>query len=386
MHNKVMGGGLFSRLTGLLKGFGSKPRRRTGVQKPKNPPVKERVLLYGDLAVLGRNDSNIPEGCRKIYDANMAIGAQFKKAKKRMERKALLYKYLELTVRDGKSLSKTLQGMVPDEERLMVFAGEKGTGVHVGLEAAAKEATMKAERSKRLKAALAYPIGIAVFTIILLNVFGYILIPTFAEINPQSNWNDFQRDIYWYTRHTYVWLPMVFGVIGSLFALIRLVDKRVVGGAREKIDEFFPFNLMKMNRGAGFISALGNMVEAGVNIKEALGDLEKNSDEPWTNHYVRQMHMRIRKGDGKKPGAALSVSMFSPEVLVRFRIYAEASSTQFAAALGEIAQKANEEALNKVESIAGVVKYVMLGVAGLTAAVVFLAMYSIALGGSAGVM
>lgn len=381
MRNKAGNGGVLARLIASMNIGNPRARRRGGLQRPKSIPLAERVLLYGDLAVLGRNENNIPEGCRKIYDANMAIGAQFKKAKRRMERKALLYKYLERTVRDGRTLSKTLEGMVPDGERLMVFAGEKGTGVHLGLEAAAKEARIKAERSKRLKAALAYPIGIAIFTVVLLNVFGYVLIPTFAEINPISNWNDFQRNIYWYTRHTYIWVPLILAGIGGLIGLIRLVDKRVLGGTREKIDDLFPFNLMKLNRGAGFISALGNMVEAGVNIKEALSDLEKNSKEPWTNYYAKQMFMRIRRGDGKKPGAALSVSMFSPDVLVRFRVHAEASSTQFAAALEEIAGKANEEALGKVEAIAGAAKYTMLGVAGLTAAIVFLGMYSIALSG-----
>lgn len=344
---------------------------------PRNIPAAKREEFYGFLTTLIKSETRLQDATGKVADVLEAQAKETYLSRVSLNSTAKLYRYVERELRKGNALSVSLRGIVPDDEIMMLVAGERGNLVD-GLEAATIEANAKSEMANAFKKGLAYPAGLLVFLLVALNWIGSNLLPTLAQLLPVNRWSESQQNLYWLTTNVGAWVPIIVGFLALLGFAVIMLNKTLVGAPREAVQSLPPFNTIRKITGANYLTTLSSLMTAGETLKDALHRMQANTESRYLGYYIDEALRKERTGAAAGgPGAIVGSKLFTPWIMVKLRIYGEGSVKDFAHKMLDIATDARQEAVGSILGSAKLVNILVLVLLGAVIGYTAVTMYSI---------
>lgn len=317
----------------------------------------KRLSVYRRLASLVRNGTNVDDAVAYLYKRASNNGA------KPGEPDAVVFSDWLNRIRNGKPFSEALGEWAPISERMIIAAGEK-SGLLVENLLSVCDVVESNKRMKRaVISSLFQPVMLCLASIGVLMMFGYKVIPMFAQISSPETWKGAAYSMYLassFVKSIWLWVflgSIVVGVVLIIFSLTRLT-----GPVRVVLDKIPPWSTYRLWVGSGFILSLSAMIKSGEPIQRSMQDLRKTASP-----YLRE---RIDAGlAGLKMGQNLGIALEKAghdfpdrEVIEELVIYSNQSG--FDAALEIIGRDWLEKGVKVVETQSAVMNGIAKGLMG----------------------
>lgn len=298
------------------------------------------------------------------------------KLKRRQDsRKNFQGKIFEVWIQEmkkGKQFYQAIDGWVPVSELNLIAAGERGQGIHVGLE----EAIRFTESFSKIKSIIIggsiYPVALLGIAFFFIGSFSKQLAPVFLSFLNLEYWPADAQFLlamskfistYWYI------------VLASFIAIGFFISKTLgiwSSRTREKVfDNLPPWSIYKSYNTAAFLITLSSMMRSGTPLNNSLQSMAIISNR-WLRHYLEKMMLNLKKGS-KNFGVALDVGLMDPETAGDIIDYSELGS--FEEAIHAIGSQNIEEIIKKIEAQMAVFRNLMLLVVGLIAGWIYFTTY-----------
>lgn len=337
----------------------------------------ERVDFYSFLISLLENGGSLQEASEKVARVLKDQSKQAKFGKAKIQKAGQLYEYVSRSLRESKPLHVALKGRIPDAEAMLLLAGARGDLID-GLKAAASQAKASAEMRQTLIKGILYPIALFIALVYAAYWIGNNLFPTLEMLKPLATWTDGQRKVHWFTTSVGVWVPILLSLFIGLAVVVVLINRRVIGPAREYVDYLPPFTLIRRMTGASFLTTISSLIMAGDKTKEALDRIYNTTSSPYLRVSIRKILNNMRSGAASKsPGRAMAVPLFTPWIVVKLDIYGQGSITDFAKHMELIASDARQEAMGSINTISRLLNIIMLIAVGVMIGATVITMYTI---------
>lgn len=340
-------------------------------------PAADRVEFYSFLSTLLDSGINLQSACGLVAETLEDQAADKLFGKGQILKSAKLYRYVEDHLRSGQALHTALASRVPDSEVMMLMAGDQGS-LKDGLEAAGRSAKSSAEMIGTFLKGLMYPVGMFLLLVVAMNWIGNNLLPTLTALVELEKWTPNEQKLYWATQNIGIWLPIVLTIFAAAVGLVAVVNRLVIGDAREKIHAIPPLNVIRQVTSATMLTTLSSLILAGETMRGALDRMSESSNSNYLIHYIEQSLNNIRAGlAARGPGKAIASKLFTPWIIVKLELYSRGNADAFAEKMGEIAQDARADAMKTITGFSKLLGTAMLllvaGVIGFTV----ITMYSI---------
>lgn len=268
-------------------------------------------------------------------------------------------------IRRGKHLTVALEGIVPDQERMVIKSGEEGEGkdslwkaLHVLSESVE---SMQKGQSSALKSA-AYPFAILVGVVGFSIFYSKKMIAQFVSghmIHPERlhGTSLFEYDTFM-VLDNYWSVFLVALLVGILFVSWSLSH---IFPGRNSLERFPPWSLYRLWTGAQFLFALSALMKSGVPLLRGLTILMKGA-----NPYVAQRLRTIRSGVSVGQGLARSMARSpyrwpDPRIIARLQIREE--HADIVEALDEFSRdwkERGDEMIQAQTKLLGVVLFIII--------------------------
>lgn len=309
---------------------------------------KARLRIYRKLSRLQKNGVSMPDALRTMWNHESQDG------KKKTKPSAIALEAWRKQVDNGKILGIAIQGWVPENDRLVIEAGERAGALAQSLD----DSIFIYLGQKRIKEALfmglAYPIFLFFVAIGLLIIVGTNIVPTFDSILPRDRWTGAGASMAWLADFVNVaMIPALVGIAGLVIAIIWSMP-RWTGRVRIRMDRFPPYSLYKLVQGSGFLLSFATMVKAGIKTTDALRLMQRDAS-PWLMERLSKT-LNIMN-NGANIGEALYRSRLEfpdQETANDLRTYAELD--KFDEALVVIGRENLEETVHRIEQQSAAMK------------------------------
>lgn len=339
-------------------------------------PAHERVEFYGFLRTLLNSGMKLQTACG-IVAATMEDQAANYTFNGTINRIAKTYRFVESQLREGRKLHEALADRVPERELMMLMVGTKGS-LEDGLAAAERSAKSSSIMKSAFLKGLLYPGGMTVVVVVAMNWIGNNLFPTLVAIKSLEEWTPGEQKFYWATQNVATWMPLALVFLVLVGMLFSTINKRLIGDARERIHGIPPLNVIRQVTAATMLTTLSSLILSGETMRGALNRMSESSSSPYMIHYVEMALRNIRIGlAAKGPGKALASKLFTPWIIVKLELYSRGEAEQFAMKMGEIADDAQQNAINTINGFSKVLGTTMLAIAAIIIGFTVLTMYSI---------
>lgn len=357
----------------FFNSFFKKKKKNTGFNSEKMGKGKmlnpvDRAALYQTVSLLYANGITPYEAVKLKHDL---LSERDKPPKAIIKAMWLIQK----RIRSGQSFSRSLLFIVPDSERNLIIASEKGDNIDIGSSQATKLARSESNIRKNIRKAVAYPIGILTGLIAMLAFFGYSLFPIFADITPVETWSTGAQRIFALSSNIEIWLPIFIVALYVLSTVIKRSLSSWIGALRFSLDSAILYKTYRYYTGGIFLVTLSGLMQSGVDFKASLDIIADQTQSKWLKYYVRRIITDVRAG--KRPGAAMSKKIFSDEVLDEIVVYDRASPEKFSEILGDIGARAIAEGDETIQKITSLVNVLGLATAGGLIGYVFMTIFSL---------
>jgi type II secretory pathway component PulF len=336
----------------------------------------ERVEFYSFLRTLLDSGMRLQTACGIVASTmeDQAAGILFGR---KLLKIAGTYRFVEDQLRVGHSLHQALSGRVPENEVMMLMAGAKGK-LKDGLAAAERSAKSSSEMKSTFLKGLLYPGGMSIAVVVAMNWIGNNLLQTLIALKALEKWTPAQQKFYWATQNVGTWVPLTIISLVLIGVLVAVINKRVVGDARERIHGIPPLNVIRQITAATLLTTLSSLVLAGETMRGALNRMSESSSSSYMIHYVEMALRNIRIGlAATGPGKALASKLFTPWIIVKLELYSRGNAEHFAVKMAEIADDAQQNAIKSISGISKLVGTAMLAVAAVVIGFTVITMYSI---------
>ena len=272
-------------LTGSQRAAKAKPARSGEIRLP---PAIDRLLkrlafttrrrqkMYRRLSALLMNGVPLATSVARLRVVAESLGR-----KGGVERQVL--ENWQIRMRGDPSFGNAVRGWAPEEERLLIVAGETGGQLAQTLINLCGIMDHVASLRAALRAAITYPFVLIGAMFGYLSVVSLVAVPRFAEVYDPENWVGFAR-LMFHISEIALFLLVGFILFIPASYLIYQVSVRTIGGrARVVLDRFAPFSFYRLQSGAGFLLGLGSLLQAGVQATESMYLLMRRS----TTRYMR---------------------------------------------------------------------------------------------------
>lgn len=269
-----------------------------------------RRKLYGAL-------SKVAADGKSWYAALEVMGAEFVVAKHPL---APLARIVLLRMRGAgatkagqarRTLGSELAGMVPDDEAMLIQAGEMSGQMASGLDNAADLVQSKGRLKSAVISSLKNPVG---YFLALMGVLVYIstsLLPSFEKAKPRANWTDDAQLLGTISDHVTLIVAASIGLLVAGAASLQWLVPRWTGKLREKADRHvFPFTLIAEINGASFLKTLAGYIASGTPFSEAVKNIAMTAT-PYMQEQCAKLSDMMRSG--KRPEAALCALTIVPQ-------------------------------------------------------------------------
>lgn len=202
-----------------------------------------------------------------------------------------------------RTLGSELFGMVPDDEAMMIQAGDMSGRIATGLNNAAGLVETKGTLKASIVGALLKPVGYVLAMNGLLIFMSTKLLPSFEKNKPRETWPSRAQLLGSVSDHSF----LIAGTVTSLMVGLALGLKWLVpnwtGDTREKFDRsVFPFTLIAAITGASFLTTLSGYISAGTPFAEAVKNVSGTAT-PYMQYQCGKLLDLMKRG--RRPEDAL---------------------------------------------------------------------------------
>lgn len=225
---------------------------------------------------------------------------------------SLYQRCLDRLEKKGGSLSYMLQGLVPENDLMVLSSIETRGDVNEGLEFLAS--TVKSQRAMRtdMIVALTVPAIVTVVSMGFLILLSFWVIPLYETIVPPEKWNTMGKSI-----HAVTYGVRHYGVLVAIaiFALVWAFTRSLTywsGARRAKLDNYLPYRVFRDYTGSVFLVALASLMVSGETLVKSLETLRKRAS-PWLRWHIKMIERRLLTHSANY-GEAFSTGIFNREL------------------------------------------------------------------------
>lgn len=316
-----------------------------------------RQKLWRLLANLLNNGVPIVDALQTILDVRRGAG------KKNTDPTVIALTEWIKQLRNGRPLSKALQGWAGQDEIMLLAAGEQAGEITTALINATDGMVVTAKIRKAIIGGVTYPALMMILSITVLVMFSFFVVPAFAGTVPIDKWKGTAWIVVTLAAMTRDWIWLGGSSILGVVTIIGMSFPRWTGEGRIKADRVIPWSIYRMVQGGAWMVSLAALVKAGVRVEDALVRLSRGVS-PWLRQRVDACLRGMRMG--QNIGVALSRSGFGfpdPEIISYLNLYARLSG--FDAALSITGKTWVDESVEKIQTMMKVVFGVSVLVVGL---------------------
>jgi type II secretory pathway component PulF len=205
---------------------------------------------------------------------------------------AVILKAWVREIKNGHPLSIAASSWIPDNERMMIEAGEESQSLPDSLDDLVKINQGMQKIRATVVGGIIYPIILLGFICGVLFLFGQRVFPAFDSVHPMEKWTGLAASMAGLSNFVENYLLIVVGSMVAVFVIITSSFPRWTGRLRTKFDEIPPWSIYRLVSGAGFLMSLGALISSGVQTSRSLEKINKHAN-PWlkerisaTLHYV----------------------------------------------------------------------------------------------------
>ncbi len=263
---------------------------------------------------------------------------------------------------NGRRLSQAISDWVPNDERMLIDAGEQAGKLDETLEQVCVSIISKKNIRSALLSGLTYPLILALMAIGVLLLFSYKIIPEFGKIVPDEKWTGVGRVMIRIADFTQSWIIWILAAGLLLVIVFFMLLPRWSDGLRSRLDRYIPFSVYRMLHGTTWMISLAALVNSGVRVENALIQLAE-SGSPWlkarTQSCLRGMRSGLTLGDSLNRS---SYQFPDKEIIEDLCIYSQLSGVD--EALSILAKEWMEEGVKKIQALMRMVFSVSVCVVG----------------------
>lgn len=225
-----------------------------------------------------------------------------------------------------RTLGSELIGMVPDDEAMLIQAGDMSGRIAAGLSNAANLVDTKGKLKSSVIGSLLKPVGYVLGLNGLLLFLSVKLLPSFEKNKPRASWPERAQVLGAIADHSVlIAVSVVVLLILAGVALTWIVPKWT-GETRDRFDKHvFPFTLVAAINGASFLTTLSGYIAAGTPFVEAVKNVAASATP-----YIQSQCAKLLDGmkRGRRPEEALcQLAIVPPRYHWIISVYAMSGDT-----------------------------------------------------------
>lgn len=279
-----------------------------------------RADFYEDIA------ERVAEGA-SFYDEIKEL-RDYAKQKRRMG-SARLYGNILRRLEEGKGVSDSLRGLVPESDLMALSAAETSGSLDRGLQFVAKAVRASNEIAGTIKKSMMYPAAIFLMLVGVLVMFSFFLMPVYITVVPVSYWPGWGQQVYALSTffRGYWWLVLG-AVAGGMWALFWSFANWSRSPIRDHLDRMgaSPWGLYRTFQASIFLISLAAMMEAGVSLSAALDRLQQRAT-PWMRMQIGRIAKRLSLAPSE-PASSFDTGLFGESTMQRIYSFGRRASFQ----------------------------------------------------------
>jgi toxin co-regulated pilus biosynthesis protein E len=276
-----------------------------------------------------------------------------------------------------RTLGSELIGMVPDDEAMMIQAGDMSGRIAAGLHNAAGLVETKGALKSSIIGSLLKPVGYLLALNGLLLFMSAKLLPSFEKSKPRATWPARAQMLGSISDHSILIAGSVVSLMVLTGAALSWLVPNWTGELRDRCDRsVFPFTLIASISGASFLTTLSGYISAGTPFVEAVKNVSSTATPYMQSQCGKLLDMMKR---GRRPEDALcQLAIIPPRYHWIISVYAMSGDT--AKAYETIAEEMVFGVQKFVQRLFGyVISNLLLVVIGFMAFWIYGSMFDIAL-------
>lgn len=333
---------LFDRFTPARNPYPGLPRARKRFRRT-------RAKFYGDFA------DAIEDGANP-FDL---FSRRYTRARERKHPMAPLYAVWRDRA-SSKNLQKSWAGTIPDEDLLVVAAGEKGD-LPGTLRFLARTVALQEETRKAITGALVMPVFMSVLLAAIQLGVAFGMMPIMTEIMPASEFPLVSAGLYVMSGFVAHWWPLLYGVPFGLATLIGLTMRFWTGPLRRRVDRFGPWAVYRDVRAGEFLVSLAALTSARTSVFDAVSMMLAGAS-PWMRAHLLRMRASLRSD--RSLTKAMDTGLFNDDIFDRIEEYS--GRTNFDAGIRKIGLTTIEEVAESIKRRSAALRSILLVMVGLT--------------------
>jgi len=302
---------------------------------------KSRRSLFEMLATMLENGVPIDESLRELKRVRTILSSE-----KHIE--VIAYSDWLEQIGRGRKLSSSVEGWLPDDERILLSAGEKSGKLPETLRSIIKIVDAKMQIRKTIVGALAYPIILLMVILGLVYAFAFYAIPFYQSIVPGANFTGLAGLMVTASSalRDYFFIGLS-AIIVFLTAFIYSLKNWVNGPIRKYLDKnVLPYKIYRIINGSAWLTSFSALLSAGVPIMDALNHTSQ-TESNWLKARIETISSNLRD---TTLGAAMSKSGYDfPDVEIIGQISIFSKYASFDTALKAISEKWIDNSLETIK-------------------------------------
>ncbi|MDA7981272.1 MAG: type II secretion system F family protein [Alphaproteobacteria bacterium] len=238
--------------------------------------TRKRQKIYRRLAALLNNGVPLNTAIARLQVVAAGMG------RKGAVEKVVLQNWQE-RMRGDPTFGAALRGWSPEEERLLIVAGETGGHLANTLESLIDIMNNVKALKAALRSAITYPMVLVTAMFGYMSIVSLVAVPRFADVYAPENWTGYARGMYLISEVALPGLITYLCLIPALFILYQISVRTIGGRLRIWLDRYPPFSFYRLQTGSGFLLGFGSLLQAGVQATEAMFLLAQRA----TTNYMR---------------------------------------------------------------------------------------------------
>lgn len=312
--------------------------------------ASSRADFYEDLASALDDSIDIVAYLRKRQE----------RAKKMKDSMGLLFPVILQRMDRLTYFSRAMQEFIPNSEYMAIMAAERGADLPGNLKFLAKTIRDMAVLKKTMVSSVFMPSLVILATIAMLKGFSTKFIPQLTKVFPPERWPETGRNLYALTEivnnHGG---KLVFAGVFLIVTFFHILTN-VVGPTRRKLDDYFPFNLVRAYNGALTIISISVLMGAGLSLNESLKQVAASSGK-WVRWHMNAVLSRLNFLSGS-PGQAFDTGLLPLKILNR--VVDRAERSDFGSALRLLGNTIMRDVADEIKTKSKIANIVMLLIAG----------------------
>lgn len=234
---------------------------------------------------------------------------------------------------NGRRFAEAVTGWLPNQERMLIAAGERAGTLPGTLQSAARIIEAQSNIRAAVIGGVAYPAVLIALTVGIFYLFGFKIVPAFSRIIPEDRWQGLAASMVVMSKAVQTWMPFfVAGLLALIGAFFWSLDKWD-GKARVFLDRFPPYSTYRMIVGSTWLIAFAALVEAGERVENALEQLKRHGGR-WLTRRIDGCLRGMRSGHNVGEALNLARTGFpDPEIIDDIAVYSSLSGFNEALAM-----------------------------------------------------